>query len=144
MSKNMDTIQDEIIADFSQFNDWFDAYEYLIKKGRSLEQFDETLKSEATSIGSCQSNVWIYAEWENKGIHYSADSDSLLVKGLISLLFDVVNDHNPEDIIKTQLYFIEELQLDTHLSPSRLTGLHSIIKKIKTYAKDYSVNHNDS
>jgi cysteine desulfuration protein SufE len=144
MSKNMDTIQDEIIADFSQFNDWFAAYEYLIKKGRSLEQLDETLKSEATSIGSCQSNVWIYAEWGNKGIHYSADSDSLLVKGLISLLFDVVNDQNPEDIIKTQLYFIEELQLDTHLSPSRLTGLHSIIKKIKTYAKDYSVNHNDS
>ncbi|MDG6218212.1 MAG: SufE family protein [Candidatus Thermoplasmatota archaeon] len=137
MVKEINRIQDRIIEEFSTCNDWIEKYEYVIKKGKSLGSMDEQLKNDENSIGGCQSNVWIYGEMKNDTIHYSIDSDSLIVKGLISLLLEIVNDRSPEDISQANLYFMDVVGLNTHLSPSRLNGLQSIIKHIKEIANDF-------
>ena len=137
MEKEINRIQDRIIEEFSTCNDWIEKYEYVINKGKSLGSMDEQLKNDENSIGGCQSNVWIYGEMKNDTIHYSIDSDSLIVKGLISLLLEVVNDRSPEDISQANLYFMDVVGLNTHLSPSRLNGLQSIIKHIKEIANGF-------
>jgi len=135
MSKKINTIQDEIIDEFSTLNDWFDKYEYLINRGKSLEPADEKLKSEENSISGCQSQVWIKAEMRDERIHYLADSDSLITKGMISLLLRVLNNQFPEDIVNSDLYFIDKIGLNSNLSPARVNGLMSIVKQIKSSAK---------
>ena len=135
MSEKINKIQDEIIEEFSTLNDWFDKYEYLINLGKSLEPLDEKLKSEENSIRGCQSQVWIKAEMRDERIHYLADSDSLIIKGMISLLLRVLNNHYPEDIINSDLYFIDKIGLNSNLSPARVNGLMSIVKQIKSSAK---------
>ena len=135
MNKNMKKTQDEIIKEFSNINDWYDKYKYIIKQGKNLEPVDEIIKSEEYSISNCQSQVWLNAEINNKKIHYYANSDSLIVKGILSLLLRVLNDNKPEDIINADLYFIEKTGLKSSLSPSRANGLMSIIEHIKTYAE---------
>ena len=138
MSKKMDSIQHNIINKFSSLDDWFDKYEYVITQGKNFKGMDEEVRSNENSIGGCQSDVWIKSERKNGVIHFSADSDSLLVKGMISLILEVVNDQPPTDIVDAEFYFIDEIGLNTHLSPSRLNGLNSIIKQIKTDAKNYA------
>jgi cysteine desulfuration protein SufE len=128
--------QDEIINEFSNFNDWFEKYEYLISLGKALEAVDESIKIDHHAIGGCQSQVWMKAEQKNGTIHYQIDSDSLIVKGMISLLLRVLNDQQPDVILNTDLYFIEKIGLRSHLSPTRTNGLLSIINHIKAYAKD--------
>jgi len=135
MSKKINKIQDKIIEEFSKLNDWFDKYEYLIDLGKSLEPADEKLKSEENSISGCQSQVWIKAEMRDERIHYLADSDSLIIKGMISLLLRVLNNQYPEDIINSDLYFIDKIGLNSNLSPARVNGLMSIVKQIKSSAK---------
>lgn len=124
-----------IIEEFTKLDDWFDKYEYLISLGKKLEPLDEKLKNEENSISGCQSNVWIKAEIQDKKVNYLADSDSLIVKGMISLLLRVLNNQHPKDIVNTDLYFIDKIGLSSNLSPSRANGLMSIIKQIKSYAK---------
>ena len=134
MSIKINKIQDEIIEEFSKLNDWFDKYEYLIKIGKSLDSLDKNLKSDENSISGCQSQVWLIAEMSDEKIHYLADSDSLITKGIISLLFRVLNDQYPEDIVNADLYFIDKIGLNSNLSPSRVNGLMSILKQIKSFA----------
>ncbi len=140
MNKTMDCIQDRIVEEFSNLDDWFAKYEYIIKKGKSLEHLNDEFRSNEHNIGGCQSEVWIRSEWKNDKIHFSADSDSSIVKGMISILFEVVNDQHPEDILSVEFYFIDKIGLNNHLSPSRLNGLHSIIKKIKNDARNHAIN----
>ncbi len=135
MSKKINKSQDEIIEEFSKLNDWFDKYEYLINLGKSLEPLDEKLKSEENSISGCQSQVWIKAEMRDERIHYLADSDSLITKGMISLLLRVLNNQYPEDIINSDLYFIDKIGLNSNLSPARVNGLMSIVKQIRSSAE---------
>ena len=135
MSKKINKSQDEIIEEFSKLNDWFDKYEYLIGLGKSLEPLDEKLKSEENSISGCQSQVWIKAEMRDERIHYLADSDSLITKGMISLLLRVLNNQYPENIINSDLYFIDKIGLNSNLSPARVNGLMSIVKQIRSSAE---------
>jgi cysteine desulfuration protein SufE len=137
MTSNIQAIQDEIIDEFRQLPDWFAKYEYLIKLGKSLKTLDESLKTEENLLPSCQSTVWITAQSQDNRIHYGADSDSLLVKGMLYLILKVFNDQTPETIKNTDLYFIESTGLDSHLSPSRVNGLFSIIDHMKSSADEY-------
>jgi len=139
MTETITQIQDDIIKEFSDLQDWFDKYEYLIKLGKSLESTDESIRMEDYSIGGCQSQVWMKAEQKNNIVHYQIDSDSIIVKGMISLLLRVLNDQRPADIMSTNLYFIEKIGLRSHLSPTRSNGLVSIINQIKEYAKDFEI-----
>ncbi len=133
--KKINNIQDEIIDEFSKLNDWFDKYEYLINLGKSLKPIDEKLKTEENLIRGCQSSVWLKPETRDGKIYYLADSDSLISKGMISLLLRVLNNRYPEDIVNTHLYYIDKIGLSSNLSPFRANGLMSIIKQIKSYAK---------
>ena len=135
MSEKINQIQSKIIMEFSKLKDWFDKYEYLINLGKSLEPLDEELKSEENSISGCQSETWIKAEIKDERVYYLADSDSLITKGMISLLLRVLNNQFPEDIVNADLFFIDEIGLNSNLSPSRVNGLVSIVKQIKSSAK---------
>ena len=136
MKKEINTIQDEIIQEFSKLKDWFEKYEYLIKLGKSHVTIDKDLKSQKNSINGCQSQVWIKAKLENEKITYQVDSDSLITKGLISLVLRVLNDRKPKEIIDSDLYFIEKIGLNSsNLSPSRVNGLYSILHQIKSIAE---------
>jgi cysteine desulfuration protein SufE len=135
MDEKINNIQDEIIQEFSQLDDWLDKYEYLINLGKNLKSQDEKLKSEENSISGCQSKVWIKTELKNEKIHYVADSDSIIVKGMLSMLLRVLNDNYPEDIISADLYFIDKIGLKSNLSPTRVNGLMSILNQIKSSAK---------
>lgn len=137
MKKNMKDIQDNIIKDFSKFDDWFDTYEYIINRGKAHD-FDESSRSEDNSIGGCQSSVWINAQMKDDVIHFSGDSDSLIVKGILSLILEVVNNQNPKDIVRSKLYFLDEIGLRSNLSPTRVNGVNAIINEIETKAKELS------
>lgn len=139
MTDTIDEIQNEIIEEFSKLHDWFEKYEYIINLGNNLETMDETIKNEETSINGCQSQVWLKAELKNDTMRYVADSDSLIVKGMISLLLRTLNNQHPKDIANSHLYFIDTIGLSSNLSPSRSNGLITIIKKIKSYAENYTV-----
>jgi cysteine desulfuration protein SufE len=135
MPRGIDKIQNEIIKDFSKLKDWFEIYEYLIQLGKNFESVDQNILNDDNLISGCQSQVWLKADFTKEKIHYSAYSDSLIVKGMISLLLKVLNERNPQDIVNTDLYFIEKIGLKSNLSPSRSNGLRSIIKNMKLYAE---------
>ncbi len=135
MTSNIQKIQDEIIHELSQLSDWFAKYEYLINQGKSLNTLDESLKTDENTIPGCQSTVWITATLQNNKIHYKTDSDSLIVKGMLSLLLKVFNNQPPETIKNADLYFIESTGLDSHLSPSRVNGLFSIVNHMRSTAE---------
>lgn len=135
MSIQMNKIQDKIIEEFSKLNDWFDKYEYLINLGKKHKSIDENIKSEENLLSGCQAQVWIKAVIKNEQINYLVDSDSLITRGILSLLLRVVNNQNSEDIINTELYFIDKIGLKSNLSPSRANGLTTIVKHIKLYAE---------
>jgi len=127
-------IQEEIIDEFSMFEDWMERYEYLIDLGKSLPLIEETYKTEDNLIVGCQSKVWLHAEIEENKINFTADSDAILTKGIVAILLRVFNQQKPKDILDTDLYFINEIGLKEHLSPTRANGLVSMIKQIKLYA----------
>jgi cysteine desulfuration protein SufE len=136
-------IQDEIIEEFAVFDDWMDKYAYLIELGNSLSPLDEKYKTSNNLIEGCQSRVWLQADYVGGNILFSAESDALIVKGIVSLLIRVFNNRTPEDILEANLYFIEKVGLREHLSPTRSNGLVSMIKQIKLYAIAFRMKNKD-
>lgn len=127
-------IQDEIIEEFNQFDDWLDRYSLLIDYGNALPPMDEKYKKPENIIEGCQSRVWLNAELENGCVIFSGQSDAVLVKGIVALLINVLNNHTPEEILNCDLYFIEKIGLREHLSPTRSNGLLAMVKQMKMYA----------
>ncbi len=140
MNNYINQTQNEIIDEFSKFNDFFEIYEYLIQLGKNLEKVNEIIQTDDYIVGGCQSQVWLKADIKKEKIHYFAYSDSLLINGIISLILKVLNDNNPEDIINADLFFIEKIGLKSNLSPTRGNGLISIIKQMKSYAEKATNN----
>ena len=130
-------IQDEIIEEFSSFDDWMDRYSLLIDYGNGLEPFPEADKNDKNLIDGCQSKVWFTAEMQDGKVVYKGDSDAILVKGIVALLIRVLSEQTPEDIINTKLYFIDEIQLREHLSPTRSNGLNAMLRRMIEYAMAY-------
>ncbi|MFO7703292.1 SufE family protein [Psychroflexus maritimus] len=129
--------QEEIIDEFSMFEDWMQRYEYMIELGKSLPTIDEQHKKDENIIKGCQSRVWLYADLEGEKIKFSADSDAIITKGIIALLIRVFSDQTPKDILQADVKFIDEIGLKDHLSPTRANGLVSMIKQLKNYALAY-------
>ena len=129
-----DTIQNEIIEEFAAFDDWMDKYDYLISLGQELEPIDPQHRTERYLINGCQSRVWVDARTENGKVYYSADSDAIITKGIIALLIRVLNGRTPQEIIDTELYFIDEIGLSENLSPTRSNGLAAMVKQMRLYA----------
>jgi len=130
-------LQEEIIEDFDLFDDWMERYEFIIETGKSLPQIDESNKSDDNIIKGCQSKVWLHADDIDGKLQFTADSDAILTKGIISLLLKVYNDQSPDDILNNDPYFIDEIGLKEHLSPTRANGLLSMVKQIKLFALAY-------
>lgn len=128
-------LQDEVIEDFAIFDDWFDKYSRIIELGNELPAFPEQKKLPENLIEGCQSKVWIDARLDENGlVVFSGDSDAVIVKGILALLLHVVSNHSPQEIIETDLYFINEIGLKEHLSPTRSNGLLAMVKQLKFYA----------
>jgi cysteine desulfuration protein SufE len=127
-------IQDEIIETFSVFDDWMDRYALLIEMGNALPPLDEAYKTENNLIDGCQSRVWLYAQYVDGEVVYQAESDAVIVKGIVSLLINVLSGHTPKEILEADLYFIESIGLRDHLSPTRSNGLVAMLKQMKMYA----------
>ena len=133
-------IQDEVIEDFSAFDDWMDKYQMLIDLGNEQEPLADEYKTEQNLIDGCQSRVWVQCDKAEDGtLSFLADSDALIVKGIIALLIKVINHQPAKDILDADLYFIEEIGLKEHLSPTRSNGLLAMVKRIKAYALAYSM-----
>lgn len=127
-------IQEEIIDEFSMFDDWMQRYEYIIELGKSLPIIEDAYKTEENTIKGCQSKVWLHAEKQNDLVVYTADSDAILTKGIIAILIRVFSNQNAQAILEADTAFIDEIGLKEHLSPTRANGLVSMIKQIKMYA----------
>lgn len=131
-------LQDEVIEEFSSFTDWMDKYQMLIDLGNELAPLDERHKVESNLIEGCQSRVWLQCDLVDGKMVLTADSDALITKGIIALLIRVLDNHTPQEICEAELYFIDEIGLKDHLSPTRSNGLLSMVKQIKAYAVGYS------
>lgn len=127
-------IQDEIIEEFSGFDDWMDKYQLLIDLGNEQEPLDAKYKVESNLIDGCQSRVWLQADYTDGLIQLSAESDALIVKGIVALLIRVLSGHTPQEILDADLYFIDRIGLKEHLSPTRSNGLLAMVKQIRMYA----------
>ena len=127
-------IQEEIVDEFSMFDDWMQRYEYIIELGKTLPLIEEKYKTEENIIKGCQSKVWVHAEEQNGAIVFTADSDAILTKGIIAILIRAFSNQTPEAILEANTNFIDEIGLKEHLSPTRANGLVSMIKQIKMYA----------
>ena len=135
---SINEIQDEIIDEFSGFDDWMDKYQLLIDLGNEQEPLEEKYKTEQNLIDGCQSRVWLVADYADGLIHFRAESDALIVKGIVALLIRVLSDHTPQEILDADLYFIEEIGLKEHLSPTRSNGLVAMVKQMRVYALAFS------
>ena len=133
-------IQDEIIDEFSGFDDWMDKYQLLIDLGNEQEPLDEKYKVESNLIDGCQSRVWLQADYEDGVIRFTAESDALIVKGIVALLIRVLSGHTPQEILNTDLYFIDQIGLKEHLSPTRSNGLLAMVKQMRVYALAFSTS----
>ena len=135
-------IQEEIVDEFSMFDDWMQRYEYMIELGKSLPLIDEQYKTEDNIIKGCQSKVWVHAELKDDKLVFTADSDAIITKGIIAILIRVFSIQKPKDIIESNTEFIDEIGLKEHLSPTRANGLVSMIKQLKMYAIAYQTQLN--
>lgn len=131
---SINEVQDEVIAEFSDFDDWMDRYQLLIDLGNEQEPLDDKYKTEQNLIEGCQSRVWLQADEKDGRIIFQAESDALIVKGIISLLIKVLSGHTPDEILDADLYFIDKIGLKEHLSPTRSNGLLSMVKQMRMYA----------
>lgn len=131
-------IQDEIIAEFRDFDDWMDRYQMLIDMGSEQEALEEKYKTEQNLIDGCQSRVWLQADLIDGMVHFRAESDALIVKGIVALLVRVLSGHTPQEILDADLYFIDRIGLHEHLSPTRSNGLSAMLKQMKVYALAFS------
>jgi cysteine desulfuration protein SufE len=136
---SINELQDEVIEEFSDFEDWMDKYQLLIDLGNELEPLDEKYKTESNLIDGCQSRVWLQADYVDGKLEFSAESDALIVKGIIALLIRVLSGHTPQEILDSELYFIDEIGLKDHLSPTRSNGLLAMVKQIRMYALAFKV-----
>ncbi len=127
-------MQDEIIAEFSDFDDWMDRYQLLIDLGNEQQPLDEKYKTDQNLIEGCQSRVWLQADEQDGKIIFQAESDALIVKGIIALLIKVLSGHTPDEILEADLYFIPRIGLQEHLSPTRSNGLLAMVKQMRMYA----------
>lgn len=127
-------IQDEIIGEFEMLGEWMDKYEYIIQLGKELPPMQESLKTDDRLIKGCQSRVWLHADFSEGILKFTADSDALITKGLVALMIRVLSGHTPKSIAEADIYFIERIGLQNHLSPTRANGLLSMLKQMKLYA----------
>ena len=140
----METInqaQDNIIEEFSSFDDWFDRYNLIIEYGNSLSGLPESEHTKQNLIEGCQSNVWITAAYNDGVVHFEADSDAILVKGIVAMLLNVLNNHTPREILDADLYFIDRINLREPLSPTRSNGLVAMLKQMKDYAMVFEAKY---
>jgi cysteine desulfuration protein SufE len=135
---SINDVQDEIIDEFSAFDDWMDKYSYLIELGNELKDLDPKEKNDQFLIKGCQSRVWLVPEFVDGKIIFRGESDAVIVKGLVALLLRVVSNHTPQEIMNTDLHFVDAIGLKQHLSPTRSNGLLAMIKQIKLYAVAYN------
>ncbi len=126
--------QEEIIEEFGLFSDWMDKYEYIIQLGKELPLIEERFKTEENLIKGCQSRVWLHAEHKDGKVWFTADSDAIITKGLISMVIKVLSQHTPREIVDADLYFVNAIGLNSHLSPTRSNGLLSMLQQIKSFA----------
>lgn len=139
---SIEEVQNEIIDEFSMFDNWEDRYQYMIDLGKTLPLIDSKFKTDDHIIKGCQSKVWVHAEMENDKINFTADSDAIITKGIIAILLRVFSNQHPKDIIDANTDFIDRIGLKEHLSPTRANGLVSMIKQIKMYAIAYQTQLN--
>ncbi len=141
---SINDIQSEIIEEFSQLYDWMDRYGLIIDLGNSLPPIDEKYRTPDHLIEGCQSRVWLNAEMTPDGkIHYTADSDAIIVKGIISLLIKILNDHTPDEILSSDLHFINDIGLAEHLSPTRSNGLLAMVRQMRLYALAFKASQDN-
>lgn len=131
---SINEVQDEIIAEFSDFDDWMDRYQLLIDLGTEQAPLDTEYKTDQNLIEGCQSRVWLQAEYKDGKVYFQAESDALIVKGIVALLIKVLSGHTPDEILNADLYFIDKTGLKEHLSPTRSNGLLSMVKQMRMYA----------
>lgn len=139
---NIKEIQEEIVDEFSLFEDWMQRYEYMIELGKSLPLIEKKYKTEENLIKGCQSKVWVHAEMQDDKLIFTADSDAIITKGIIAVLIRAFSHQHPKDIIDADTQFIDEIGLKEHLSPTRANGLVSMIKQLKMYAIAYQTQLN--
>lgn len=137
-------IQDNVIEEFSAFDDWMDKYALLIDLGNSLPPLDDNYKTESNLIEGCQSRVWLQADYTDGKIIFQGESDAVIVKGIVSLLIQVLSDHTPQEILDADLYFIEKIGLKEHLSPTRSNGLVAMVKQMRMYALAFRTKEQQS
>ena len=135
--QSINELQDEVIEEFSDLDDWMDRYQLLIDMGREQEPLPEEYKTDQNLIDGCQSRVWLQADYENGILTFRAESDALIVKGIVTLLIRVLSGHTPQEILDADLYFIDRIGLTEHLSPTRSNGLLAMLKQMKMYALAY-------
>ena len=134
----IENLQQNLIEDFSFFEDWTQRYEYMIELSKGLEKMDEQMKNDKNIIKGCQSKVWLHAELNEGKIKFLADSEAIITRGIIAILLAIFNNRTPKEIIESDTNFIEKIGLKEHLSPNRANGLYSMIKQIKFYAIAFS------
>lgn len=134
---NITTIQQDIVEEFSMFEDWMERYQYMIELGKTLPLLDATFKTDENIIKGCQSRVWLHAEYDTEKIIFTADSDAIITKGIIAILIRIFSNQSPKAILEANTDFIDAIGLKEHLSPTRANGLVSMIKQIKMYAIAY-------
>ena len=127
-------LQNNVIEEFADFDDWMDKYALLIDLGNSLPPLEEKYKTESNLIEGCQSRVWLQADYEDGKIIFKGESDAVIVKGIVSLLINIMSNHTPQEILDAELYFIEQIGLKEHLSPTRSNGLVAMVKQMRMYA----------
>lgn len=135
--KTISRIEEEIVSDFSLFDDWESKYEYIIEFGKNLPEMDVSNKTDANKVSGCQSQVWLHTEFSNGKVIYEADSDAIITKGLVGLLVKVLSNHAPQEIVNAKLEFIDRIGMKEHLSPNRSNGLVSMIQHMKKSAEFY-------
>lgn len=141
---SINEIQDELIETFELFDDWEEKYEYIIDLGKTLSPMDEAFKTDDNIIKGCQSVVWLYAKFVDGKVLFEADSQAIIVKGLVSMLLKVLSNHTPDEILAADLYFIDRVGLSSHLAQTRSNGLASMVKQMKTYALAFKAIEKDS
>jgi cysteine desulfuration protein SufE len=139
--KKIEDIEGEIVEEFSLFDNWDDKYEYIIDLGKKLQPLDDQYKKDENRVRGCQSTVWLVADYKEGRIFYKAESDAVIVKGLISMLIRVLSGQRPDDIVSAELGFIREIGMMTHLAQTRSNGLLSMVKQMKNYALAYKIKN---
>ena len=135
--QTIDQVQEEIVEEFAVFDDWMDKYSLIIEEGNKLEKLDESYKTPNNIIEGCQSRVWLQTDFENGKLHFRAESDAVIVKGLLALVLRIFSGRTPDEIISADLHFLKQIGLTEHLSPTRSNGLLAVIKQIRFYAIAY-------